>query len=189
MRKVFFTSLLGIALALTGCKKENKDAAPAGSAAAGSGSAGSAAPAGDTGAKTVPPSGDPAPSIAPGEPPAVENAAPADPGPRPAALTDDDIALADRLIGTLEKMATSINSAGSDCPKVASAIKAMSNEMNSVAEEGKKLDARISGDADAKKWFEATYGPKVMGTMSKVMNNSCFGDKDVQAAMANIKGL
>jgi hypothetical protein len=185
MRKVLFTTLLGIALATTGCKKENKDAAKTEPAAA-------AAPVGgDTAAKAAPAGAETAPTaVAPGEPaPAGDPAAAAaaDPGPRPASLTDADIALADKLVGTIEKMATAINDAGTDCPKVATAIKSMSGEMSSVAEEGKKLDERIAGDESAKKWFEATYAPKVMATMNKVMNNSCFSDEAVQKAMASVK--
>jgi hypothetical protein len=185
MRKVFFSTLLGIALATAGCKKENKAAPAAGSAAAGSAAAGSAAAGGE---KTVAPAGDSTPTaVAPGEPAGCETPAAADPGPRPASLSDADIALADKLVGTIEKMATAISDAGTDCPKVAAAIKSMSAEMTSVAEQGKKLDERISGDEAAKKWFEATYAPKVMATMSKVSSNTCFTDKAVQEAMASVK--
>ncbi len=184
MRKVLFTTLLGVALAVTGCKKEAaKEAAPAGGSAAVV-PAGGTAPATDTTAPAAPTTDTTAPvAIAPGEPaPAGE-----DPGPRPASLSDEDIALADKLVGTIEKMAGAINAAGTDCPKVASAIKSMSGEMSSIAEQGKKLDEKIQSDAAAKKWFEATYAPKVMGTMSKVMGNTCFSDKAVQEAMASVK--
>lgn len=183
MRKVLFTTLLGIALATTGCKKEDKAAAKTDPAAT------TAPVGGDTATKTAPAGGETAPTaVAPGEPaPAGDTPATADPGPRPASLTDADIALADKLVGTIEKMAGAINDAGTDCPKVATAIKSMSAEMTSVAEEGKKLDERIAGDEAAKKWFEATYAPKVMATMNKVMNNTCFSDKAVQEAMASVK--
>ncbi len=183
MRKVLFTTLLGIALAITGCKKENKDAA-AGSAAPAAGSAAPAAAGGE--AKTTEPTApaaDPT-AVAPGEP---APAPAADPGPRPASLSDDDIALADKLVTAIEKMASSINAAGTDCPKVAEAIKSMSGEMTTIAEQGKKLNEKMESDEAAKKWFEATYAPKVMGTMGKVMNNTCFADKAVQDAMASIK--
>ena len=185
MRKVLFSTLLGIALAVTGCKKENKAADPAAGSAAPA--AGSAAPAaGDTTAPAVAPAGDttaPA-AVAPGEPaPAAAEA----PGPRPASLSDEDIALADKLVGAIEKMANGINEAGTDCPKVAAAIKSMSGEMSSIAEQGKKLNEKIEGDPAAKKWFEATYAPKVMDKMGKVMSNTCFSDKAVQDAMASIK--
>jgi hypothetical protein len=186
MRKVLFSTLLGIALAVTGCKKENKAADPAtGSAAPATGSAAPAAA--DTTAPAAAPAGDttaPA-AVAPGEPaPAAAGEAP---GPRPASLSDEDIALADKLVGAIEKMANGINEAGTDCPKVAAAIKSMSGEMSSIAEQGKKLNEKIEGDPAAKKWFEATYAPKVMDKMGKVMSNTCFSDKAVQDAMASIK--
>lgn len=192
MRKVLFTTLLGLTVALTGCKKEAKDTAAAGSGSAVAPAAGTN-PAGGTmpAAGEVPPGGTPTPAADPTAPAAIAPGEPApageDPGPRPASLSDADIALADKLVGTIEKMAGAINEAGTDCPKVATAIKSMSGEMSSIAEQGKKLDEKIQNDAAAKKWFEATYAPKVMGTMSKVMGNTCFSDKAVQEAMASVK--
>lgn len=182
MRKVFFSTLLGIALATTGCKKESKDAAPAAGSAAPA--AGSAAPAGEKTAEPTPaPAGDTAPAaVAPGEPTPS-----ADPGPRPASVTDADVAVAEKLIGTIEKMANGLNDAGTDCAKMAASIKAMAPEMSSTMEEGKKFDERLKNDEAAKKWFEATYAPKVMATMSKLMGNPCMQDKAVQEAMAATK--
>lgn len=181
MRKVLFSTLLGLALAATACKKENKEAAPApGSAAP---AAGSAAPAGEKTAEPTAPAGDTAPAaVAPGEP-----APAADPGPRPASVTDADVAMAEKLVGTIEKMGNSLAEAGTDCAKMAASIKAFAPEMSAVMEEGKKFDERLKNDEAAKKWFEATYAPKVMGTMGKLMGNPCMQDKAVQEAMASTK--
>jgi len=181
MRKVFFSTLLGIALATTGCKKENKEAAPAtGSAAP---AAGSAAAGGEKTAEPTAPAGETAPSIAPGEP-----AAPAaDPGPRPASITDADVAMAEKLVGAIEKMAGNLNEAGADCAKFAAAIKSSSSEMSAVMEEGKKFDERLKSDEAAQKWFEATYAPKVMSAMSKLVANPCINDKAVQEALGSAK--
>ena len=108
MRKVLFSTLLGLALAATACKKENKEAAPAAGSAAPA--AGSAAPAGEKTAEPTAPAGDTAPAaVAPGEP-----APAADPGPRPASVTDADVAMAEKLVGTIEKMGNSLAEAGTD---------------------------------------------------------------------------
>ncbi len=168
MRSALLSALL--CLSLTGaCSKQSQPQAPS--------------PAAET---------EPAPPPAPAGEVAVEPGQPApapgaDPGPRPAALTDEDIALADRLVVAIDKMANGINAAGTDCPKVAEVIESMSGELTAIAERGKKLNEKMQSDQAAKKWFEATYAPKVMGSMGEVMNNTCFGDKAVQDAMGSIK--
>lgn len=139
-----------------------------------------------------PAAAEPAPPPAPAEEALVVSGDPApapvgDPGPRPASLSDEDIAIADQVVAGIEKMTNAIATAGADCPKVAAAIKAMSGDMAAIAERGKKLDAKMASDEPAKKWFEATYAPKVMSLMGKVMNNACFEDKAVQEAMSAIE--
>jgi hypothetical protein len=166
MRSLLFSVLLG--LSLIACSKQSKTTAPAADPAP--------APAAPATAE-APPQG-----IAVGEP----NPAAA-PGPRPASITDADVALADKLVGAIEKMASNLIEAGTDCAKFAAAVKSSSSEMSAVMEEGKKFDERLKSDDAAKKWFEATYAPKVMGTMGKLMTNPCINDKAVQEAMASAK--
>jgi hypothetical protein len=136
------------------------------------------------------PAAAPAPQgIAVGEP---NPAAPAGgdvpaPGPRPASVTDQDVALADKMVSLMEKLSTNVVDAGTDCAKVAAAIKSIGVELSSVMNEGKKMEERLKGDEAAKKWFEGTYAPKVMGPMTKLMGSPCANDKGVQEAMAALK--
>ena len=168
MRSLLFSVFLG--LSLIACSKQSKTTTPP--PAADPAPAPAAPAAGET----------PSQGIAVGEPHPA-----ADPGPRPASITDADVAMAEKLVGAIEKMAGNLNEAGADCAKFAAAIKASSSEMSAVMEEGKKFDERLKSDEAAKKWFEATYAPKVMGTMGKLMTNPCINDKAVQEAMASAK--
>ncbi|MEZ4364036.1 MAG: hypothetical protein R3B48_27940 [Kofleriaceae bacterium] len=185
MRKVLFTTLLGIALATVGCKKENKDAAAAGSAAgeavAAAGEAakmaGEAAGAAGEAAKMAGEAAAAAAAAVPSE----------DPGPRPASLTDEDVAIFDKMVGSIETMTKSIEAAGSECPKVAEAIKAISNDVNAIAEQGKKLDEKMQADEAAKSWFEKTYAPRFMGAFQSFQANPCARDAAVLEAMATLK--
>jgi hypothetical protein len=108
----------------------------------------------------------------------------ADPGPRPASITDADVAVAEKIVVAFEKLAASLNDAGTDCAKFAAAIKSSSSAMSAVMAEGKKFDERLKSDEAAKKWLEATYAPKVMASMNKLMTNACMQDKAVQDAMS-----
>jgi hypothetical protein len=197
MRKVLSSTVLGtvlgLALLTTGCKKENKDAAAgsaaaavaaageaAGSAAAAAGSAavaaGSAAVAAGEAAGSA--------AVAAGE---AAGAAAAAPGARPASVTDADVAMAEKMVSLMEKLSSGVTDAGADCAKAAASIKSVGGEISAVMDEGKKMEERLKGDDAAKKWFEGTYAPKVMGPMTKMMGSPCANDKGVQEAMSSLK--
>jgi hypothetical protein len=189
MRKVLFTTLLGLALATVGCKKENKGEA-AGSAAAAVAAAGTAAGAAAGSAAGAAVAAGEAVGSAAGEAAAAAVAAmpPAgDPGPRPASITDVEVALAEKMVATMTKLSDGVVAAGADCAKAATAIKSVGPELSSIMEEGKKMEEKLKTDDAAKQWFEKSYGPKVMGPMSKVMGSPCASDKGVQEAMTSLK--
>lgn len=142
---------------------------------------------------TPPPAATPAPAapaeappqgIAVGEPhPADPNAAP---GPRPASVSDADVALADKLIASLLKFTASVEKAGTNCQAVADAIRAIAPELKALTAESAKMDERLAKDAAAKEWFKKTYEPKLAEPMGKLSSNPCMNDPAVSSAMQSL---
>jgi hypothetical protein len=160
-------SLAGLSLAGAACSKQAKPAAPAPAAEA---------PPPAPVAETPPPQG-----IAVGEP------NPADPAPaRPPSITDADLALADKMIVVIGKLADGVVKAGSDCQAVAAHIRAMAPEMKALSDESKKMEAKLSAEPSAKDWFEKTYGPKVAGRIGGMMNSPCINDPAVSQAIQSL---
>lgn len=156
--------LLGSALA-TGCSKQSRTTAPP-----------AAAPATATPGNGAPP---PSQGIAVGEP---------HPGPdgRPATVTEADVALADRLIIAISKMADGVNKAGSDCPAVATAIRTMAPEFGAISGEAKQMEERLKSDPAAEEWFDKTYSPKAKASMSLMENSPCMNDPAVGQALQSL---
>lgn len=172
MRTLLVSALLGISLAGAACSKQSKPAAPAPAA-----EAKPAEPAPPP-AEAPPPQG-----IAVGEP---HPATPPPAGPRPAAITDADIAVADKVVAVLGKLAGGVVTAGSDCQAAAAHIRATAPEIKSLVGEGKKMEEKLKADKAAEQWFEQTYGPKVMETMGKMMNSPCMNDPAVSQAIQTL---
>ena len=167
MRSLLFSVFLG--LSLIACSKQSKTTTPP--PAADPAPAPAAPAAGET-----PPQG-----IAVGEPHPT-----AAPGPRPATITDADVALAERVIGAMVKLSSGVAKAGSDCQAVAKEIRAIAPEIKGLAGEGQKMDERLAKDPSAKDWFEKTYGPKVTDAMGKMMSSPCMNDPAVGEAMQSL---
>jgi hypothetical protein len=197
MRKVLSSTVLGTALGLAlltaGCKKENKDAAAgsaaaavvaAGEAAGSAAAAAGSAAAGSAAAVAGEAAGSAAVAV---DEAAVAAAGAGAPGARPASVTDGDVAMAEKMVSLMEKLSSGVTDAGADCVKAAAAIKSIGGEISTVMEDGKKMEERLKGDEAAKKWFEGTYAPKVMGPMTKMMGSPCANDKGVQEAMSALK--
>lgn len=168
MRSLLLSVLLG--LALTACSKQSKT--------------------------TTPPPADPAPAAAPvaaetppqgitvGEPhPADPSAAP---GPRPVSITDADMALAERLINVFNKLAANVAKAGSNCQTVATEIRTIAPELKPFTADSQKMSERLANDPAAKKWFEATYAPRITESMGTLINNPCMSDPAVGEAMQSL---
>lgn len=138
---------------------------------------------------TPPPAAAPAPAEAPPQGIAVGEPHPADPsaaGPRPATITDADVALADKLIGALLKFTDSVEKAGSNCQAVADAIRATAPELKGLTAESTKLNERLAKDPEATEWFKRTYEPKLAEPMGKLTNNACMNDPAVSSAMQSL---
>lgn len=202
------TLVLSIALcaALAGCKKKEDNAATAagsaamaagsGAAAAGSAAmaagsaaekaaeaAGSAAAAAGEAAMAAGSAAEAAAKMA-----EAAGAAGAPAGPRPKSVTDAHVALADKLVATLTKMATNVGAAGKDCKKAAEAIKASAKDLAPIKAEVDKLESLSKNDPAVKAWFESNYMGKMMGAMGPMMSvaQTCASDKDFGEAMQNL---
>lgn len=142
---------------------------------------------------TPPPATTPAPAapaeappqgIAVGEPhPADPNAAP---GPRPASVSDADVALADKLLASLMKFSASVEKAGGNCQAVADAIRAIAPELKALTAESEKVNDRLAKDAAAGMWLAKTYEPKFAELMEKLSSNPCMNDPAVSSAMQSL---
>ena len=108
--------------------------------------------------------------------------------PRPAAITDAHVALADKLVATLTKMGTNVGAAGKDCKKAADAIKASAAELKPIKAEVDKLENLGKDDPAVKAWFEANYMGKMMGAMGPMMQvaQTCASDPAFGEAMNSL---
>lgn len=176
-------SLLVVAILFaSACKKENKtqEAPVAGSASA-------AAKPTEAPKPDVP--ADPAMTADPAKP--ADPAMPADPGaaaaagPRPASVTDAQVALADKLLAAMTELGDAMKTAGTDCKAAAAAVKAGGVKVAPVMEEAEAMKEALAKDPAAKEWFDKTYGPKFMASMGPMMQaaQACSNDKDFTAAM------
>ena len=210
------TFLLSVAMcaALAGCKKDNKaseSTAGSGSAAkatetAGSGSAagnamatagqameaaGSAIEAAGSAAQAAGSAAEAAAQTA--EAAAKAGAAAANMAganvPRPASVTDAQVALADKLVSVMQQMGTDITAAGKDCAKAADAVKAGAAKLEPMKDEVKKWEKVSKDDPQVKAWFEANYMSKMMGAMAPMMAvaQTCATDAGFTAAMKDMK--
>ncbi len=178
MKRMMIALVIPAALGLAACKKEEKGAGTGTAAATGAATAtaaatGSAAPTGDQ----------PATGAA-----AATGAAPA--GDRPAVVTDEMAALAEKLVGEMEAMGKGLSAAGSDCAKGAEAIKASMEKMKPIAAEAKKHEAAMK-DPAAEEWFKKTYESRMMGAMGGMMTlaAACQSDPAFADAMKSMGEL
>lgn len=125
---------------------------------------------------------------------ATGTAAPADPPAdpageggtvtRPATVTDEMIAVMDKVVVAFEAMGADLRAAGDDCAKGAAAMRAHTPKLQAVAAEAKKFDAQTKDDEAAGKYFEQVYGERLMVSMGGMMDLSakCSSDADFQKA-------
>lgn len=171
MRSLLSTLLLACALAGGCAKKQSKETTPPPAAPA---------PAADGAGSAAPPQQ----GIALGEP-HPSGAAPAA-GARPAVVTDADIALVEKLLAVMTKMADNVGKAGSDCQAAAAAIRAVTPEVQAIGLEVKKMDEHLKTDPNAEKWFEAVYGERVNASLAPMATSACMQDPAVSQAMQSL---
>lgn len=177
MRNLFVLVL--IATLAIGCKKEKKSEPAAGTAATDTTQPTEAAKPGEP---TTPPA-DPAADPVAADPNAADPAAAA--GARPASVTDEHVALAEKMVTAMTQFGDALKTAGTDCKAATAAVKAFGPKLKPIMDEASKVQAATDKDPAAKEWFDKTYGPKVMAAMSPMMTTAqaCQKDKDFMAAM------
>jgi hypothetical protein len=179
-----------ICAALTACKKKDDTTAPA----AGSGSM--TAPGSGSAAMTPPPAGSAGSGSAAmagsgsaeGSGSAAMTPPTGAPGPRPASVTDAQVALADKAVGIMEKLGTDLTAAGTDCKKASAAIKTAAADLKPIKEEADKMKEQTDKDPAAKEWFMNNYGKRMMSVAAPMMTLAQKCSKDPEF-MASIKEL
>jgi hypothetical protein len=176
MRRLMIS--VALVAALVACKKEEKKADPAPAPVAGTAAATGAAPA--TGA---------GPATGAADPVVADPAAPAPAGDRPASVTPEMVAVAEKMIGAMEAMGKDLTAAGTDCAKGAAALKDHAAKLQPIAVEAKKFENKDDKEAEA--WFQANYMPRMMGAMGGMMSlaQACQADADFAAAMKEMSDL
>ncbi|MCX5741198.1 MAG: hypothetical protein NT062_01725 [Proteobacteria bacterium] len=103
---------------------------------------------------------------------------------RPPGVTDALVAVADRMVATLDKLATGLEAAKLDCQAGTAAIGALESERKAVYDEAQKF-----GDTDrdpaVKAWFAATYVGKINAAYdrTKGIATACAQDAAFMAAL------
>jgi type IV secretory pathway VirB10-like protein len=176
--------LVVVILFASACKKENKtqEAPPTGSASV-------SAKTTETPKPEVP--ADPAKPADPVKP--ADPAMPGDPvtgaaAPRPASVTDAQVALADKLLAVMTELGDAMKAAGTDCKAATAAVNAGGAKVAPVMAEAETMKEALAKDPAAKEWFDKTYGPKFMASMGPMSAaaQACSSDKDFMAAMASM---
>lgn len=184
MKSMFRASALSavaLALALTGCKKDEKKKDEAPAEAKPADSTGDPAATGTTPTTTEPAAMDPATPTTPTTPPA-------DPGVRPPSVTDAHVATADKVVGTMNKFADDLDAAKADCKKATAVVKSSKAPIEKVMTDAESMKGALENDQAAKDWFEKNYAPKMMGAIQKMggVAQACSTDKDFMAAMQDL---
>jgi len=181
-------SLVAGLLAVSACKKDEKageggeEAAggetgeatkPADPGAGDTATPGATAPEGDT---ATPPGGDPA---APG------TEEPVKPAERPASVTPEMAALADRVMNHMEAIATAAESNQADCKKAGAAMQAEAEKARPDIEKMEEMTEKTRNDPSADAWFKQNYESRLMAMVGKLMPvvQKCQADPDFQKAM------
>jgi len=127
----------------------------------------------------------PQPKTAEAPPPAAAPA-PAAPAARPASITDDMVASADKVVGTLTSTFDDVAAAGSDCKAIAAALRKHVEPMKAIAPEANKLED--IKDPEARAWLDNRYCAKIAeGNQKMASAQACKDNEEVQAAMGELK--
>jgi hypothetical protein len=186
-------------LALAACKKDKAgDGAGAGSGTAPAGSAttadgsGSAAKPPDpaTGSGSAAAGSAAAGSAAAGSAAAGSAAAGSAAAARPASVTDDMVATAERVVATLEKLSSDVVGAGADCKKMADAFTANTDDVKKMKADSDAMKATHDKDEAVKAWFKAQYEQRaneaMMGMLEHAQKN-CDKDQGVRDAFSKLE--
>ncbi len=114
---------------------------------------------------------------------------PAAPPQRPPSVTDQHIAVADKLVAATNKFADDLDAVKSDCKKATAVVKSGGDAVKVAMAATDKLQGQLNTDPAAMQWFQATYAPKMMGAVGKLggVFTQCGKDKDFEAAFKNLE--
>ena len=106
---------------------------------------------------------------------------------RPAAVSDEMVAVMDRDVGVVRKVAAALDVAKGDCKQAAQVVRDNTAAIATAARESRSY-REVAKDNDAvKAWINATYRTKenlaAEATLQRVANQ-CATDPHYQAAMA-----
>lgn len=118
--------------------------------------------------------------------PDTGSAAAAAPGARPASVTDEKVAVAEKLVATLESLAEDIKAVGTDCAKGTTVLKKHTAEVQKMITAGAKL--KETNDDAARKWFKDNYEQRAQLAAGAMMSLAIQCQKDV-AFMAAFNAL
>ena len=107
-----------------------------------------------------------------------------DPGPRPAAITDEIVGVAEKVLATIGKLADDLEAAKGDCKKMTAAMQKSNKTLTPLVKQARKYQGTIEQDAAAKVWFDKTFGRKFIPVMARLGGAAaaCKDDKAFQAA-------
>jgi hypothetical protein len=105
---------------------------------------------------------------------------------RPANVTDEMVATADRYVDLMTKLGADLEAAGTDCKKATAALRARGTEAEAIRDDVQKLIKGVE-DAGATAWFDATYSPrmKAVGARIRPTFEACQNDRELGAAAAS----
>ena len=106
---------------------------------------------------------------------------------RPAAISDEMVAVMDRDVGVVRKVAAALDAARGDCKQAAQVVRDNTVAIATAARESRNYRALAKDDEAVKAWINATYRTKenlaAEATLQKVARQ-CATDPHYQAAMA-----
>jgi hypothetical protein len=106
--------------------------------------------------------------------------------PRPAAIADEMIGGADKLVAAVTALAADLEAAKGDCARATVAMKTRFDEIAKVSGELEKLRAQTDADPAAKDWMRQTYTAKMEHSVNTVMSSS-IACKDDAAFMETLR--
>jgi hypothetical protein len=106
---------------------------------------------------------------------------------RPASISDDDVALVEKLLPRLDQLAHEITAVGSDCPAATRAITRVAGELGPQLATVMALEARTHADPAAEAWARTSYGPKVVGPLLQIVKGACQLEASYSQALAALQ--
>jgi len=100
--------------------------------------------------------------------PAAQPSPPVDPKKPPASLTKAHIATADRIVDASNEFARLLEAAEADCQMATAVIKSKGDGVRRAMGDAEGLQARLTKDPEARRWFQAVYGPKMRQALAKL---------------------